>query len=65
MRKVECPCYGCEDRRVENDQSCHSTCERYAAYRAELDRRKEEERKRIEADGDFVGFKQASFRRVK
>ena len=33
---MKCPCYKCEERNAH----CHSTCERYKEYRAELDRRR-------------------------
>ena len=31
------PCYKCPDR----CQNCHASCEKYAAFRAELDKRRE------------------------
>ena len=31
------PCYKCQDR----CQNCHASCEKYAAFRAELDKRRE------------------------
>lgn len=35
---LDSPCRGCTDRCVR----CHSSCGRYAEYRQELDRRKQE-----------------------
>lgn len=31
------PCYKCQDRR----QNCHARCEKYTAFRAELDKQRE------------------------
>lgn len=33
MAKIKSPCLDCDDRVV----GCHSSCEKYAAYRAEID----------------------------
>lgn len=37
-----CPCKGCTDR--VPDPKCHGTCEKYKAWREELDKRNEAER---------------------
>ena len=38
---MKTPCYGCTERRV----GCHSSCEKYAQYRAWVDKKHEEEYK--------------------
>ena len=39
---MDCPCFGCEERAA----GCHDSCERYATYRIELDRMREEAARR-------------------
>lgn len=37
--REDAPCIGCKDRFFDGERTCHSTCERYAAFlekRAEL-----------------------------
>lgn len=38
---IECPCHGCESRKV----GCHDECEGYRAFRKELDALNEMERR--------------------
>lgn len=38
MTRVKAPCKGCSERHV----GCHSTCEKYQAFRKEADRLREE-----------------------
>ncbi len=39
---MECPCKGCMDRYVKTDSTgvhrCHSSCQKYANYRKELEK---------------------------
>ena len=44
-----CPCKGCEDRTIK----CHSVCERYKAYREEIDRINSARRSNY---GDIVNY---------
>lgn len=47
---IESPCLGCTDRAV----GCHSRCDKYAAYRAEVDKVHAEKIKR--RDNDYVDY---------
>lgn len=33
--KSNAPCYGCKDRWIDGTTSCHSSCEKYIAFREE------------------------------
>lgn len=54
MRKPKGPCNGCRDRRPEipetGQQDCHKTCERYQAFRAEIEQYHKELHERIRAE---------------
>lgn len=34
--RSKCPCKGCDERWVTADGRCHTTCERYAQWRGEV-----------------------------
>lgn len=44
---TDCPCYGCGERSA----GCHDACGRYASYRSELDRLREEAARRRASGG--------------
>lgn len=46
-------CKGCKP--PKRHPGCHDTCERYQAYRAELDRKNELIRQKKKADAEIVG----------
>lgn len=49
------PCKGCKDRvAVPN---CHHTCELYLEWSKVHSKERAEERKQIESDQDFIGYK--------
>lgn len=56
VKAVQNSCQTCEERRV----GCHSACERYAAYRAQLNEMKAPRHEKLIAD---VGFAYAAHRR--
>ena len=35
-KNPKAPCYGCKDRYVDGDKTCHSTCEKYKKYHYDL-----------------------------
>ena len=51
MRKPQGPCYECKDRRAENPETgqkdCHYDCERYKAFKAEMDKYHNELRTKV------------------
>lgn len=38
------PCKGCTDRTIE--PNCHMTCERYLSFRGDLDKKKQQKRRK-------------------
>lgn len=46
--KINCPCKGCTDRRI----NCHSQCAKYAEYRTALQAHKEA----VKADNELQSF---------
>lgn len=36
------PCKGCPDRLITADFNCHTSCDRYLSYRAEIDAKRGE-----------------------
>lgn len=70
MRAKDCPCHGCTERRLVSTQTldlvrCHSVCERYKAYRKQLDLAREAERKREKADQDYRAFRATALGHLK
>lgn len=48
------PCLDCKDRFFDGERTCHSSCEKYKAYKAELERVNEEIRNAEIADNACV-----------
>lgn len=42
---MTCACKDCPDRRVTEDYNCHTHCEKYAAFREEVEKMRANERK--------------------
>lgn len=54
------PCQFCKDRR----EGCHSNCQRYTEYRAQLDEANQRKAADRAADGVLIAGKQLHVRRV-
>lgn len=54
MKRPHGPCYGCEDRTAEDPETrqrdCHRFCEKYAAFKEEMARYKQELRDTVRFD---------------
>ena len=61
MIRNESPCLNCEERH----DGCHSKCERYLSYRAELDRINEERFRESEHEGRLNAYHRETVRKVK
>lgn len=61
MVVMEPPCKGCEDRQA----ACHSTCERYKAYRARVDEVKKRRAEEHLADDDLRALDARRSKRVR
>lgn len=55
-RVSKCPCKGCTERWVSEQGRCHSTCERYAEWKGEVDAAAQTMRDEINRtkDADFI-----------
>ena len=54
-------CFNCQERHV----GCHSTCERYAAWKAEDARRKHGEKEAQKEKAECMGYRTESKQRYK
>lgn len=61
------PCLGCTERwvDVENGTSCHSTCERHKAAKAEHDERKRKIIERRNEEGIYEGYRRVKLARYR
>ena len=56
-------CMNCNDRCA--DPNCHMTCEKYAAYRAENERRKEERYRDVEIHKAVIELVECTKRKMR
>lgn len=42
--QINSPCYQCKDRHVDENGTCHKTCEKFAAYQQKIKERNEARR---------------------
>lgn len=45
---IKCPCYKCERRNATTSYNCHSDCEDYKQYRAEIESKKVDNKAEID-----------------
>lgn len=52
MTGNKAPCKNCKDRKIINNVSCHSTCEKYKQWAKKLhaDKQQQEQRKKMDID---------------
>lgn len=48
------PCRDCKDRITDGSGNCHSTCEKYIAFRTERDAMLEKKQRQAELDEMFI-----------
>ena len=66
-RDMKIPCYGCNDRFVDVDNSvtCHSTCEKYAEYKKEHEAQKAAKKEIKDQQSVYEFYKQKSIERIR
>lgn len=57
---MRAPCLNCSERHA----TCHATCERYAVWKAESDRQRDERNERNGYADDERSYRQERYRRI-